>query len=69
MLSRIVREILCIPGVSITVERLFSSSNAWFSDAQLSMAASTASLTVVTKKLLNTGFREGLDYLEGITIH
>ncbi|KAJ7662401.1 hypothetical protein B0H17DRAFT_1144345 [Mycena rosella] len=39
------------------------------SNAQSSMAASTASSTVVTKELLNAGFGEGLDYLEGITIN
>ncbi|KAJ7703674.1 hypothetical protein B0H17DRAFT_1231531 [Mycena rosella] len=39
------------------------------SDAWLSMAASTASSTVVTKEQLNTGFGDGLDYLEGVTIH
>ncbi|KAJ7611576.1 hypothetical protein B0H17DRAFT_966916, partial [Mycena rosella] len=39
------------------------------SDARSSMAASTTSLTVATKELLKAGFGEGLDYLEGITIH
>lgn len=39
------------------------------SDPRSSMAASTASSTVVAKELLNFGFGEGLDYLEGITIH
>jgi hypothetical protein len=33
------------------------------------MAASTASSTVMTKELLNASFGEGIDYLEGITIH
>ncbi|KAJ7690219.1 hypothetical protein B0H17DRAFT_1134483 [Mycena rosella] len=34
-----------------------------------SMATSTASSTVVMKELLNTGFGDGLDYLEDVTIH
>ncbi|KAJ7700639.1 hypothetical protein B0H14DRAFT_3527925 [Mycena olivaceomarginata] len=38
------------------------------SDARSSMAASTASSTVVTKELLNAGFGEGLDYLAAISI-
>jgi hypothetical protein len=54
--------------VSVPVERLFSSSKHAMSDAWSSMAASTTSSTVVTKELLNAGFGEGLDYLEGITI-
>ncbi|KAJ6587702.1 hypothetical protein B0H10DRAFT_1925605 [Mycena sp. CBHHK59/15] len=58
-----------IPGVSIAVERLFSSSKHTMSDARSSMAASTASSTVVAKELLNAGFGEGLDYLEGVSIH
>ncbi|KAK6974159.1 hypothetical protein R3P38DRAFT_2697455 [Favolaschia claudopus] len=39
------------------------------SDARSSMAATTAANTVVTKELLNAGFGEGVDFLEGITIH
>ncbi|KAJ7696265.1 hypothetical protein B0H17DRAFT_883350, partial [Mycena rosella] len=65
--SSIACNILCIPGVSIAVECLFSSSKHTLakSDAQLFMAASTASSTVVTKELSSLGFRDGLDYLEG----
>lgn len=69
VLSRIARDILAIPGVSIAVERLFSSSKHTMSDSRSSMAASTAATTVVTKELLNAGFGEGLDYLEGVSIH
>ncbi|KAJ7674099.1 hypothetical protein B0H17DRAFT_946944 [Mycena rosella] len=69
ILSHIARVILCIPDVSIVVGCLFSSSMHTMSDAWLSMAASTALLTVVVKELLNAGFRDGLDYLEGVTIH
>ncbi|KAJ7477478.1 hypothetical protein FB451DRAFT_1396460 [Mycena latifolia] len=53
-------------------ERVFQGSEEekhTMSDARSSMAASTASSTVVTKELLNAGFGEGLDYLEGITIN
>jgi len=69
VLARIARDVLTIPGVSIAVERLFSSSKHTMSDARSSMAAATASATVVAKELLNAGFGEGLDYLEGISIH
>jgi hypothetical protein len=55
--------------VSIAVERLFSGSKHTMSDARSSVAASTASSTVITKELLNAGFDESVDYLEGITIH
>jgi hypothetical protein len=33
------------------------------------MVAATVSATVVAKELLKAGFGEGLNYLEGITIH
>ncbi|KAK6980613.1 hypothetical protein R3P38DRAFT_2809095 [Favolaschia claudopus] len=39
------------------------------SDSRSSMAASTAAATVVTKELLNAGFGEGVDFLEGVSIH
>ncbi|KAJ7915887.1 hypothetical protein B0H13DRAFT_2323881 [Mycena leptocephala] len=61
--------IFTIAGVSIAVERLFSGSKHTMSDARSSVAASTASSTVITKELLNAGFDESVDYLEGITIH
>jgi hypothetical protein len=69
ILSRIARDVLAIPGVSIAVERLFSSSKHTMVDARSSMAASTASSTIVMKELLNADFGEGVDYLEGITFH
>ncbi|KAK7014646.1 hypothetical protein R3P38DRAFT_2638211 [Favolaschia claudopus] len=53
----------------IAVERLFSSSKHTMSDSRSSMAASTAAATVVTKELLNAGFGEGVDFLEGVSIH
>ncbi|KAF7371504.1 HAT family dimerization protein [Mycena venus] len=69
ILSCIARDVLAIPGVSIAVERLFSSSKHTMSDARSSMVAATASATVVAEQLLKAGFGEGLDYLEGIIIH
>ncbi|KAJ6449387.1 hypothetical protein C8R45DRAFT_849725 [Mycena sanguinolenta] len=58
VLSWIARHILPIPGVSVAVERLCSS-----------MASSSVVSTVLAKELLKAGFGEGLDYLEGVTIH
>ncbi|KAJ7752449.1 hypothetical protein DFH07DRAFT_745008, partial [Mycena maculata] len=69
ILSCIPRGILAIPGVSIAVKWLFLSSKHTMSDAWSSMAAATATATVVKKEFLNTGFSVGLDYLEGISIH
>jgi hypothetical protein len=59
-LSRIARDVLAIPGVSIAVEHLFSSSKNTMSDSRSSMIAATASATVVAKELLKAGFGEGL---------
>ncbi|KAF7358398.1 hypothetical protein MVEN_00889900 [Mycena venus] len=55
--------------IEVTVECLFSSSKHTMSDARSSMVVATASATVVAKELLKAGFGEGLDYLQGITIH
>ncbi|KAJ7659383.1 hypothetical protein B0H17DRAFT_1145396 [Mycena rosella] len=61
ILSCIARYILCIPGAP-----LFKPTT---SDARSSMATSTALSTAVMKELLNAGFGDSLDYLEGVTIH
>ena len=47
VLARIARDILAIPGVSISVERLFSSSKHTLSDAHSAMTAESASKTVM----------------------
>ncbi|KAI0367431.1 hypothetical protein BV20DRAFT_1090033, partial [Pilatotrama ljubarskyi] len=64
VLSRIARDILAIPGVSIGNERewLFSSCHHTVSNARLALTAEFASLT--TKEWLKRGLREGLEYLD-----
>ena len=52
VLARIARDILAIPGVSISVERLFSSSKHTLSDARSSLSAESALKTVVAKEWL-----------------
>jgi hypothetical protein len=69
ILSRIARDVLAIPGVSISVERLFSSSKHTLSDSQSSLTASTASKMVVAKEWLKQGLRNGVEYLDGQQIH
>ena len=66
VLACIARDILAIPGVSISVERLFSSSKHTLSDARSSLTAESASKTIVAKELLKKGFREGLNYLDDV---
>jgi len=68
VLSRIARDILAIPGVSISVERLFSSSNHTLSDTRSSMTAESASKTGVVKKWLKKGLGEGIDFLDGFQV-
>ena len=68
VLARIARDILASPGVSISVERLFSSSKHTLSDSRSSMTAESASKTVVVKEWLKKGFRDGMNYLDGFRI-
>ncbi|KII89944.1 hypothetical protein PLICRDRAFT_107806, partial [Plicaturopsis crispa FD-325 SS-3] len=69
VLSRIARDILAIPGVSVSVERLFSSSKHTLTDSRSSMGVESASKTILTKEWLKKGFGEGLHYLENVSIH
>ncbi|KAF8587254.1 hypothetical protein K439DRAFT_1338919, partial [Ramaria rubella] len=68
VISCISRDILCIPGVSISVEWLFLSSKATIRDARSSTMATTASKTIVMKERLKKGFGEGIEYLEFVNI-
>ncbi|KAF8580555.1 hypothetical protein K439DRAFT_1356681, partial [Ramaria rubella] len=68
VISHITRDILCIPGVSISVEHLFSSSKATICDARCSMTATTALKTVVVKERLRRGLGENIDYLKFVNI-
>jgi hAT family C-terminal dimerisation region len=68
VLARIARDILAIPGVSISVERLFSSSKHTLSDARSAMTAESASKTIVAKEWLKKGFGVGINYLDDVRI-
>ncbi|KIK74772.1 hypothetical protein PAXRUDRAFT_174658, partial [Paxillus rubicundulus Ve08.2h10] len=63
VLSRIVQDILAIPAISISVERLFSSSKHTLSDSCSSLTAESTSLTVISKEWLKLGYSDGIDYL------
>jgi hypothetical protein len=66
VLARIACDIVAIPGVSNSVEQLFSSSKNTHSDSQSSLMAESALKTVVTKKWLKKGLGlgDGVNYLE-----
>jgi hypothetical protein len=68
VLALISRDILAIPGVSISVERLFSSSKHTLSDARSSMMAESASKTITTKEWLKKGFGYEVHYLDNVRI-
>jgi len=68
VLSRIARDILAIPDVSISVKRLFSSSKHTLSDTRSSMTKESASKTVVVKEWLKKGLGEGIDFLDGFQV-
>ena len=68
-MARVARDILAIPGVSISVERLFSSLKHTLSDARASMTAETASVDIITKEWLKSGLAEGVNYMDFIKIH
>ncbi|KIJ06087.1 hypothetical protein PAXINDRAFT_92529, partial [Paxillus involutus ATCC 200175] len=69
VLSQIARNILAIPRVSVSVERLFSSTKHTLTDAHSSMTALTASKAVLTKEWLRKGLGDGVSYLDGVSIH
>ncbi|KAJ7733058.1 hypothetical protein DFH07DRAFT_755057 [Mycena maculata] len=64
----VARDILAIPGVSISVECLFSSVKHTLLDACLSMTAETA-VDIVTKEWLKSGIVPGVDYMKFINTH
>ena len=66
VLACIARDILAIPGVSISVERLFSSSKHTLSDSRSSLTAQSASKTVIAKEWLKKGLGEGVNYLDNV---
>jgi hypothetical protein len=68
VLAHIARDVLAIPGVSISVERLFSSSKHTLSDSRSSLTAQSASKTVVVKEWLKKGFGDGVNYLDDFRI-
>ena len=69
MALQVARGILAIPGVSISVERLFSSLKHTLSNARSSMTAETVSVDIVTKEWLKAGLAEGVNYTDFIKIN
>jgi hypothetical protein len=68
-MARVVRDILAIPGVSISLECLLSSVKHTLSDARSSMTAETVSVDIVTKEWLKSGLGQGINYVDFIEIH
>jgi len=68
VLAHIARDILATPGVSISVECLFSSSKHTLSDMRSSLTAVSASKTVVVKEWLKKGFGSDVNYLDGARV-
>jgi hypothetical protein len=69
VLSRIARDILAIPAVSVSVERLFSSSKHTLSDSRSSLSAESASITIIAKEWLKRDFGDNVNFLDGVNIH
>ena len=61
-------DVLAIPGVSISVEWLFSISKHTLSDSCSTMTADSTSKTVVVKEWLKKGLRVGINYLDDVCI-
>jgi hypothetical protein len=61
-----VRDILAIPGVSISVERLFSSMKKTLRHDRSSITAETASVDIMTKEWLKAGLDQDIDYRQVI---
>ncbi|KAJ7354026.1 hypothetical protein DFH08DRAFT_803936 [Mycena albidolilacea] len=62
-------DILAIPGVSISVERLFSSLKKTITDERASKTVETVFVDVVTKEWLKLGLAKGVNYMDFIKIH
>ncbi|KIJ31941.1 hypothetical protein M422DRAFT_115175, partial [Sphaerobolus stellatus SS14] len=60
VLACVARDVLCIPGVSVSVERLFSSSRSTLTDYRSRMTIETASKAILTKERLKKGFGQGI---------
>ena len=69
MLSHIARDVLAIPGVSISVERFFSQSKHTLTDSRSRLLATTASRTILSKEWLKLGLGDTVHYLDGRSIH
>jgi len=69
VLSRVARDVLASPAVSVSVERLFSSSKHTLSETRSSLSAKSASITIICKEWLKLGYGEGIKYLEGVAVH
>jgi hypothetical protein len=63
------RDILAIPGVSVAVERLFSSCRRTMTEERGSLTPDSAWKTVISKEWLKAGLGKGLNYLDGVAIH
>jgi hypothetical protein len=68
-MARVAQDIHAIPGVSISVERLFSSVKHTLSDAWSSMTAETASVDILTKEWLKSTLSQGINYMDFVKIH
>jgi len=68
VLAHIACDVLAIPGVSISVKWLFSSSKHTLSDTCLSLTAESALKTVVVKEWLKKGFGIDIHYLDGVRV-
>ena len=68
MLACIACDVLAIPGVSISVEQLFSSSKHMLLDSCSAMTAESVSKTVLAKEWLKKGLGVGMNYLDDLHI-
>ncbi|KIP09367.1 hypothetical protein PHLGIDRAFT_67779, partial [Phlebiopsis gigantea 11061_1 CR5-6] len=68
VLKCVARDVLAIPGVSVSVERLFSQCKLTLSDQRSSMSAETASRTILAKEWLKRGLGDDVEYLDGVSI-
>ena len=68
VLARAARDILAIPAVNVTVERLFSSCKHTLRDTRSSLTAETSRKTVLVKEWLKDGLGENVNYLDVVSI-
>lgn len=68
-IARGARDVLAVPGVSVSVERLFSSCKLTLTDTRSALTAINAARLIVAKEWARRGRADAVAFLDGVSIH